>query len=57
METTNPDILKKWTQNQDDFEISTQNPAQTQNFGFGLGFHRFGSKNPAQTQFLKKKYI
>ena len=48
--TQNPDIFKNWTQNPTDFEISTQNPAQTQNFGFGLGFYRFGSNNPAQTK-------
>ena len=48
--TRNPDILKNRTQNPDDFEISTQNRAQTQNFGFGLSFYRFRSKTPARTQ-------
>ena len=45
---------KSTMMNSDDFEISTQNSAQTQEFGFGLDFYRYGSKNPARTKSLKK---
>ena len=59
IEMVNPKArhLKKWTQNPDHFEISTQKHVQTQNFGFELGFVRLGRKSQPNQIFEKKNKL
>ena len=50
-------ILKNWTQNPDDFEISAHNPAQTRILRLGWVFHGLGRKIQPKPDSWKKNLI